>query len=452
MLEVYGPSLVEYAGSGILLYDQDNSAPITFRCVQLPNARIYVHFTAEIEGKEIYFKFLPALNSPQRIRGVQGILNDGRHFRTTGNLWPLKIQMTPGDDLILEGLLSISEVEISQVLSDVLGPPALLRFPITNLIFIGTQPYEPNPNRGFLILPLEIGGHKVEIFHADDIKDRESRMRAIKECTVTAHLDVPYNGSGLDDILDVVANLCALLSFAKGTEVIWPCYFELDARGNSIRSYHRQSITSDFGSIAVIDHRMPTDLKIYIENTYGKYIMLKSQYELPKVIHTIVQSKLDGRFAELRALNMVSTIDVLRGKWATLHDRTTIFAPETFKASLKQLKKIMTEPVKNLFAATDQQTKDVIAKLNELNRLSFRSVLTEMIADTRAGIAEDEIAAFVQSRNILVHEARFATEDAGTELMGVFHFADRLVLALLGYTGPYLDCRNWNRVAGSDPN
>jgi hypothetical protein len=69
-----------------------------------------------------------------------------------------------------------------------------------------------------------------------------------------------------------------------------------------------------------------------------------------------------------------------------------------------------------------------------------------MAKDIDADISGEEINKFVTTRNLLVHEARFATEDKYLEFRGLLHLADLIILALLGYKGQYVDCRTWKRT------
>ena len=220
----------------------------------------------------------------------------------------------------------------------------------------------------------------------------------------------------------------------------------LGGNGNIITTHHRNSITSNYGSIGVIDSRNPTDLKTFVESTYDKYERLDEHQMFRNVLRTIVRTKLDGSFAELRALQIASAIDVLVGGWSRLHNRTSIFVPTVFKKGVDGLKKVVQEYVISSLDATDEQIDELRLKIQELNRRSFRANLREMIKEFGPSISEDEIGDFVKSRNSLVHAGHFATDIPSTELFKMFHFADRLVLAVLGYRGAFLDCQSWQTV------
>ena len=80
-------------------------------------------------------------------------------------------------------------------------------------------------------------------------------------------------------------------------------------------------------------------------------------------------------------------------------------------------------------------------KIPELNRPAFRDQLKEMICSIGANLTEEDADTFGHNRNLLVHEARFASDDGLKELMSIFYFVDSLVLALLKYRGRYVDAR-----------
>jgi hypothetical protein len=87
-------------------------------------------------------------------------------------------------------------------------------------------------------------------------------------------------------------------------------------------------------------------------------------------------------------------------------------------------------------------------KLSELNRHSFRSVLTKLNEDLGRPITAKNIHQLVASRNSLIHSGQFACQhaehrgsqslhDAVEEYYQLCSILDRLMLGLLGYRGTY---------------
>lgn len=439
LLEVYGPAIAEYLGHGLLLYDLEVSIPIDFRCIQIHNANIYIHITFfENKGFSI-------MNRMDSIHGIRGTLSDGRFFESIGNILFLQMTTSSDDDSGHEGLLMLTQIEIKSIKLASTTKPSMLKFSLTNLKFLGTEFYQQKPNRLARRLPLEFDECKVTIYQEDKYKELVDEMESTKTCKVTSYLITPYNGNSLETNLKFVRHLCGLLSFAKGTEITWAYFQELDINGEIIKSIHRSGITSNFGNTEVIDNHEPDDLKYFLETVFETYLKREIDYELEKIIHALVQSKLDGSFLELRALIVSSAIDFLRGKWSKSHGREKIFG-NRFKKHHKNIEHTLTTFANDYLKPKDKQIECMINKIPELNRPSLRDMLIEMAKDIDADISGEEINKFVTTRNFLVHEARFATEDKYLEFRGLLHLADLIILALLGYKGQYVDCRTWKRT------
>jgi hypothetical protein len=424
-LDVYGPPLMEYQGKGSLIFDEATQMEVEFKCIQLHNGNIYVHVKfLETVGFNIIL-------NRNRIEAIHGYLEDGRFFKSIGHALAPEWSITNEGSVRVEGLLLLSQIEIKIIKTETIQIATKSRFYLTNLRFLGP-------------ISLEIKGLNITIFPTKYYKKLEDEMCTTKACTVTSYLEIPHSALSKETVLDVVANLCSLLSFAKGAEIIWPYYQEMDETGTVILSVHRLSITSNFGSWEIISHNNPTDLKIFIETIYEKYIDLSKEYELNKIIHTIVISKLDGSFLELRALNVTSAIDFLRGRWAKIHGRVKILPSNKFNKCKKSLNSLINDFIK--IGITKDQINQILNKIPELNRPSLRETLTEMAVEIRSDISTDQIELFTTTRNKLVHESCFATHNHYQEFVNIISLIDNLIMTLLGYQGPYVDCRSWKRV------
>jgi hypothetical protein len=84
---------------------------------------------------------------------------------------------------------------------------------------------------------------------------------------------------------------------------------------------------------------------------------------------------------------------------------------------------------------------------------TLRERLGAASAAIGAGLSNPEIRAFVDTRNALAHRMTFDAKK-GTpynQYAGVRHVVDRLLLGLLRYRGPFIDCRRHERaIFGSD--
>jgi hypothetical protein len=437
-LEIYGPPLVEYKGKGSIVFDEVTQIPVEFKCIQLHNADIYSHVNF-IENTDFRL-----INGRSHVKSIQGYLDDGRSFKSIDGALLTEWTITVKGSTHAEGLLILSGIEIKLIENSHTKIAIKSKFYLTNLRFLGLENHWLSPTHGYRILPLEIRGQSITIIPGMNYDKLVKEMRATEACTVTSYLETPINNLSKEEILELVANLCSILSFAKGTEVTWAYYEEVDDVGTVITSIHRSSITSNFGSWELIPHNNPTDIKIFIEATYERYILLLNKYRLDRIFHTIVQSKLGGSFLELRALNMSSAIDVLRGRWAKLNGKTKITSTNKFKNCKKMLKTLINDFVR--VGVCSNQIDKMLNKIPELNRPSLGDVLKEMVVDTRSEITTDQIETFIKTRNKLVHEGTFATGEEFKEFRNIIYLADHLIMALLDYRGPYIDCRSWKRV------
>jgi hypothetical protein len=435
-LDVYGPPLMDYQGKGSLVFDEATQLQVEFRCIQLHNGDIYAHVSfLEAVGFNI-------INDRNRIEAIRGHLDDGRLFKSIGDVLVREWNITNDGYMSVNGLLILSQIKIELIDNATTSVATKLKFYLTNLKFIGSELRWLIPNKKCdVVLPLEINGLNITIYRDINYENLVKKMDSTKTATVTSYLEIYLDILSREEILAMVANLCSLLSFAKGTEIIWPCYQEVDDAGKVITSIHNSCISGNFGSWELIPFNA---LKPFLETTYNGYVNLLNEYELNGIIHTIVSSKLDGSFLELRALNITSVIDVLRGRWAKPHGRIRIISQNIFDKCKRKLKDLIND-FRRLEISSDQ-INQMLNKIPELNRPSLSDVLKEMVLDIRANVSEEEIEAFTKTRNKLVHESHFATENPYQEFNSIVHLADLLIITLLGYHGPYIDCRNWSMV------
>jgi hypothetical protein len=429
---------MEYQGNGSLIFDESTQMQVDFKCIQLHNGDIYVHVSfLETVGFNI-------INNRNHIEAIRGHLDDGRSFKSIGEVLVRERNITNyGSGMRVDGLLILSQIKIELIDNGTTSVATKLDFYLTNLKFIGSEMRWLTPNRQYGVLPLEINGLNITIYPDINYDNLVKKMESTKTATVTSYLEIYLNILSKEDILSLVTHLCSLLSFAKGTEIIWPYYQEVDDTGKVITSIHNSCISSNFGSWELIPFNA-LNLKPFLETTYDRYVSLLNEYELNEIIHTIVSSKLDGSFLELRALNITSAIDVLRGRWAKPHGRIQITSKNKFDKCRKLLKILINDFVK--LEIQPDQISQMLNKIPELNRPSLGDILKEMVIDIGAEVSIDRIEAFIKTRNKLVHQSRFATENQYQEFTDIIHLADLLIIALLGYHGPYIDCRNWSRV------
>ena len=141
-----------------------------------------------------------------------------------------------------------------------------------------------------------------------------------------------------------------------------------------------------------------------------------------------------------------------------------IIDEKKFKKISKQLTNVMRDELQSAGVdGTDIQS--MTGKLKELNRSSFKRILHAIFQSIEFSPSEAETNLFVKCRNSLVHAGRFCdlkpeehellycmpqmpdelkqVEDDTAALQYFFleYFVDRVILKVLGYSGPFNDVR-----------
>jgi len=135
-----------------------------------------------------------------------------------------------------------------------------------------------------------------------------------------------------------------------------------------------------------------------------------------------------------------------------MNDQSEIIKKGKFKRKYGKLQGLVAEFARTQFSATDPQIEYMTKKVSELNRPPLNDVLKMMIDDIGADISVNDINDFKKNRDNLVHDASFATERKTEDFFKIIYFADRLILSLLGYNGPYYDIRTWTIATSHNKN
>lgn len=448
MLEKYGKPLIEYEGKGKLLYQTPSDiilVDVTFKCIQLQNSHIYIHATPSETTSELILELI-VLGGLHPIKTLEGELNDGRKLTIPYELFVLETQS--GSRTPCGILLTTFQIEVYKS-EDTTKRLHKIRLYLSNLEFIGTEFFNLTERRRARFLPLNIGEFKARILPVADYDERLNLIAASNLCAVTAVLELETTDAQSEVVKNLIEDVCSLLSFARGTLITQVYSEQLDEAGDVFFVIHKTQAMLGYSATRLIDLLPSEDLKVFLETTYPNYIQLREEYQLKQVINTLCHSKHPKTFGELSALHVGTLVDILRARWATKQEREFIFTEKEFK----NIRKTIEEKIKEVLQPithTDKQRSEMKAKANELNRPPFKIVLKEMIAAIKAEISETQVDNFVKSRDSLVHKGRFLSEDVVSEMSSMLYFADRLLMALLGYSGPHLDCRTWEVLPNTE--
>lgn len=178
---------------------------------------------------------------------------------------------------------------------------------------------------------------------------------------------------------------------------------------------------------------------LFIEKVYPEYLKLRDSYNLDTAIELYLDAKQETVYLETRALRAVSLLDFLIGRYAFQHGIDKIRSD--FKEKEKELHSYLKEDIHRLFPdIKTNELDEMLAKILELNRRSLLNLLKRLRRDLRLNIPKDELPKVIDTRNSLVHKAKFpSTNDADREYFRVIRLIDQLFLKLLGYDGYFID-------------
>jgi hypothetical protein len=347
-------------------------------------------------------------------------------------------------------------------------PPAeglVATFRLTNLAFEGSEftsyPQSDGPphlHRDTVRVVLD--GIQATLTRATNYRDVLQRARAAEEVAITAVLRLPVaNGEAIEQTLRTARRVCTLLTLATGNLVTWVAWRLTGPDGAVVREEHRTPITRKMAGSGAIDARDPAQLVAFMEATYPRFVELEHRFELHRVAHAYVDG-LTGSFLQTRALAMGVLAEYVVGRFlADARVRLKIFASRAGARLLRQhLARQVQACLPELARRLDLKLADhAIADMSQAfeNKLAFfneptlKYKLTELARRLDVDLTEDDIRRFVHTRNELAHRMDF--DDSSRPSVQYFHMryvVERLLLGVLGYRGPFVDCRTWTHQPG----
>lgn len=282
------------------------------------------------------------------------------------------------------------------------GGPISAHFHLVNFLFIGNvSTHRSLPGGGDAwsldTLALELAGRTVSIRLRPDHEEVGRQLEVTRGIAVTCTLTVGLESvetAGEAEVL--VDHLCALLTLASGCKVTWVAN-EVRSGPAMVAGTMRAVPRRHFSKWALIDTRDPQLLKAFVESAYPTFVKLEKDYELRRVVDARVDA-LSAGFLETKASIAVVLGEFLCKRFGHLHG---------FGAS------------------------------------SLEAYLRYFIRTQCLRIRGKDVRKFVKTRNALIHEMRFRTVRQAAEHRAAVHLIDRIVLGVLGYKGPFIDCRAW---------
>jgi hypothetical protein len=425
-LSNYTSCLAFYRGEGILTLSNQQKVPCIFEIGQLRNGDIFL--SCVVSHFELPFWII----SGQQIECFDGETDENLHLSVVGDIIVLSYQQNQLTCRIKK--LCAEIVKSSQA--------HMIHFGITN--FVLEKEFSLN---------IEHNGVAKSI-HIEPINQHLKvieRVKALSTVDVTCEIiGSLMEYTDIEELEQVVDNLCSLLSIAHGTKIAWIYIDSYNENKVCVSRFHGSTVTKKgYGSLSLI--KGDQMVKAFIERTYSTYIKNKECYKLDiATIDTYLDAKSEYDYLQVRGIKMAVSMELIKDIFLNLSNNPInefTINEKTFKKITSSLKGVI-KPILESVGITSTEGINT-GKLNDFNRKSFKILLNEIFNRIDLKIEDEDVSHFVRCRNSLVHQGRFRCEtmkgatptskELFQEYCFLMHILDKVVLKLIGYQGIYLN-------------
>ena len=319
------------------------------------------------------------------------------------------------------------------------------RFKITNFKFIGNQPYKVNETTTQAELKISINGIDIIIRPVSGYNKIIKDIEYTHNVAVTADLLIKGSIENKDNILQIVDNVCSLLSLAKGTKINWISYTLENNDGEVLEKYYSNRVTKSYSALRLISYENPSDLKKYLESTYVNYINKINDWKFNIIIEEFIDAAKEGDYLEFRGLKLAATMEFILGKYKSLNNCEFYIPKDEFDKNKieSRIKKALECELSGIL--TIKQIGSLSKGIKGLNRITFKESLVKLYDDLKFTLSKEEkekIKSFIELRNNLVHRSDFQPfkeTNSWVNYRFMLAFVSKIILGRLGYVGNYLD-------------
>jgi len=319
---------------------------------------------------------------------------------------------------------------------------------LTNLNFTGIDKYVEQGDGWMncgLGLSLDCDGVAVEVRPLLDRANTARDLAARRTAGITAKAIVtPTAGFAAVEVEGRIDALCRLLSFVSGTTVTWVFRDAVDSQGKVVQGECRVVRLKEYVDARILDTAHGHILKRFITDAYPKLSDAERDWDFRNALDLFIDAKATDEALPSKGLKVVVCLELLKASFLARHpERENIVSPAEFRKRRKSNKDVLDSALRALFG--DDCPEDLMSrlrpKLSELNRPSFREVLTAMCKEVGLDKSEAALKSFVAVRNRLVHRGNYFDESGEygkpvRQFTFISHFMNDFFLALLGYAGP----------------
>jgi hypothetical protein len=189
----------------------------------------------------------------------------------------------------------------------------------------------------------------------------------------------------------------------------------------------------------------------FIERGYAPFDTWRSPLQLNAVVHAYADGLASG-FLETKSLAFAVLGEFLTNRVLGVQNVECSLLPKRVVKEVRRLLTVKAEPIIRLgtrftgltSARIDRAVKGVAGKLNWITEPDLAYKIERVNEHLDAGLLPADIRTFVGVRNDLAHRMTFDRKRGKPfwQYSSVRYVVDRLLLAVLDYHGPFLDCRS----------
>lgn len=301
---------------------------------------------------------------------------------------------------------------------------------------------------------------KLTIKKINNYKDVSDILIFTKGIRVTCDVIIEIDSkTKLNDLENIICDLCDLMSIAWGIRIQWICYCAYNSKDEIILYKHVYSVTKPYYFNKIINMDNTETLKNFLETSYAilseKSNMLRYGETTAKpLINAYLDAKAENDFLEGRGIKLVVVMEMLKKAFLENEPELEYIIKENdFKNLQLELETAFEDVFKQ---CTNSKSRKLFNNnIKGINRRPFRIILQKLCKKINLQVENDYLQSVVDSRNKLVHEGNFLCEsgdieekyrniedypqfqDPEHEYYFLMNFVDKCFLKLLGYKGIY---------------
>ena len=450
-LNDYGEFISVYRGSGIVsIIDGEGEKPhkCSFEAGQRVDGAIILLCHDLPQGLSFFFRFGMLATK------FEGKTEEGYFVRSNeAEKGLIRIRYLPNSKSgLYDQNLALKITELSIVYSE--EKYHELHFGISNFEFDETDTLDKGKENKVIIPQTKEEKIEISFKKLNDYDNKINRISTLRAIDVTCEFVLKIsNQNDLNKLIELIDDICFLLSVKNGTKISWVYYDVCDKNGKQIVRKHVSKVTKVYQPLDIFYCYEGSSVKTkkFLEDSYPHFMKYRDLLRLKRgVIDAYLDAKAESDYIETRGGKIALAIEFLKNEYLGSKGENSeyIIPPQEFNKSIHSISTAMVSTLK-LQGLTDQNKIQSISsekKIEGLNRRSFGSILREIIKEFHVNITSDEISLFIKCRDSLVHRGNFYCKTCQSdeireceplpsymfEYFFVVNILDRIFLRILG--------------------